>query len=195
MTQACSARRRRVTAGAAALAAAMALAGCVEGLPEAQVGRGDIRNAIAKGELTSPKAATVALVSLEGAPAAVESQFRQSLTAEAANREISITDPVSAHYLVRGYLSAYPGDQGVTVAYTYDVFDAGAKQRRQRVADTMDVPGDAGNPWGAVDAIVVSSLAGRSADELAVALAGTPEAQATAGKVAGAAAVTPSPVN
>ena len=194
MIQAGSARWRRVMAGGSALAMGLALAGCVEGLPEAQVGRGDIRNAIAKGELTSPKAATVALVSLEGAPAVVESQFRQALTSAAATREISITDPVSAHYLVRGYLSAYPGDQGVTVAYTYDVFDAGAKQRRQRVADTLDVPGDAGDPWSAVNATVVSSLVGRSADELAVALAGTPEAQSTAGKVAGA-AVAPSPVN
>lgn len=193
MIQAGSALWRRVTTGSAALAAALTLAGCVEGLPEAQVGRGDIRNAIAKGELTSPKAATVALVSLEGAPAAVDSQFRQALTSEAANREISITDSVSAHYLVRGYLSAYPGDQGVTVAYTYDVFDAGAKQRRQRVSDTMDVPGDAADPWSAVDATVVSSLVTRSADELAVALAGTPEAQANASKVA--ATVATSPVN
>lgn len=195
MIQPSSARWRRVMMGTAALATAMTLAGCVEGLPDVQVGRGDIRNAIAKGELTSPKAATVALVSLEGAPATVESQFRQALTAEAANREISITDAVSARYLVRGYLSAYPGGQGVTVAYTYDVFDAGAKQRRQRVADTMDVPGDAGDPWGAVNATVVTSLVGRSADDLAVALAGTPEAQATAGKVAGGDAAATSLVN
>lgn len=195
MIQAISATHRRVSAGAVALVWGLALAGCVEGLPEAQVGRGDIRNAIAKGELTSPRAATVALVSLEGAPPAVESQFRQALTTEAANHEISITDPVSAHYLVRGYLSAYPGDQGVTVAYTYDVFDAGAKQRRQRVSDTIDVPGDGADAWGAVNATVVSSLVTRSADELAVALAGTPEAQATARSVAGAAAVAPSPVN
>ncbi len=168
-------------------AVAGTLGGCVEQMPEAQVGRGDIRNAIARGQMTSPKAATVALVSFEGAPSTVEGQFRQSFAGEAASREIAITDIASARYLVRGYLAAYPAEQGgVEVSYTYDIFDAGNKRREQRVADTMDVPGDAADPWTAVNAAVLSSIAARSADDLAVSLAGTPEAQAAAGKVAAA---------
>lgn len=172
----------------ALLIACGAVAGCVEQLPDAQVGRGDIRNAIARGQLTSPKAATVALVSVEGAPPAIDLQFRQALTGEAAAREIAITDAASARYLVRGYLSAYPGEDGrVQVAYVYDVFEAGSKQRAQRLSDTLDVPNPGGSdPWAAVNAAVLASLAGRSADDLAVGLAGTPEAQAAAGQVAAA---------
>lgn len=186
---------RRVLSGMTLLLVGAALAGCVEQFPDAQVGRGDIRNAIAKGQLTSPKAATVALVSLEGAPAAVDAQFRQLLTGEAAAREIAMTDAASARYLVRGYLSAYAGEGGgVQVAYTYDVFDAGTKRREQRLSDTIEVPGSGGDPWSAVNATVLASLAGRSADDLAVGLAGTPEAQAAAAKVASAGpAIAPTP--
>lgn len=185
----------RVLSGLTLLALGTALAGCVEQFPDAQVGRGDIRNAIAKGQLTSPKAATVALVSVEGAPASVEVQFRQSLTGEAAAREIAITDAASARYLVRGYLAAYAGEGGtVQVAYTYDVFDASTKRRDQRMSDTVEVPGSGGDPWAVVSGAVLTSLAGRSADDLAVGLAGTPEAQAAAGKVASAGpAIAPTP--
>ncbi len=174
-----SGRARLALTALCGVSLGLMLTGC-EGLPEANVGKGDIRNAIARGQLTSPRAATVALVSLEGAPESVAAQFRQVLTAEAANREITITDPASARYLVRGYLSAYASDGGgVTASYTYDVFDAGAKRRQARVADTLDVPAQGEDPWGAVNRTAIASLAGHSADDLAVALAGTPEAQAS----------------
>lgn len=178
--------------GGALVLACCALAGCVEQLPEAQVGRGDIRNAIAKGQLTSPKAATVALVSIQGAPPAVELQFRQALTGEAAAREITVTDAATARYLVRGYLSAYQGETGgVQVAYAYDVFDALDKRREQRLSDTLDVPSSGGSdPWASVTGTVLASLAGRSADDLAVGLSGTPAAQAAAGQLA---AIAPTP--
>ncbi len=177
----------------AVVVAAAGLAGCVDQLPDAHVARGNIRNAIARGQMTSPKAATVALVSLEGAPAPVEAAFRQTLSTESAAREIALTDAASARYLVRGYLSAYPGESGgVEVAYTYDVFEAGERRRQQRVADTIDVPGDGNDPWAAMTPTVLTSLAGRSADDLAVGLAGTPEAQAlTAGAVTATAASPP----
>lgn len=183
--------RPRVLRGGALLLACCALAGCVEQFPDAQVARGDIRNAIAKGQLTSPRAATVALVSIEGAPLVVEMGFRQALTGEAASREIAVTDAASARYLVRGYLSAYPGENGgVRVAYAYDVFDAVDKRREQRLSDTLDVPGSGGgDPWAAVNAAVLASLAGRSADDLAVGLAATPAAQAAAGQVAAVAPI------
>ncbi len=182
-------RSRRLGAGLIGLALAAALAGC-ETMPEVNVARGDIRNAIARGQLTSPKAATVALVSLEGAPENVAARFRQQLTTEAAAREVTVTDVASARYLVRGYLSAYEGDAGTTVAYVYDVFDAGRKRREQRVTDTIDVPGSPADPWSAVSDQVIASLVGRSADDLAVALGGMPEAQSASGKVAAAPSAT-----
>lgn len=170
------------------------LGGCDGPLPDVHVAKGDIRNAIARGTMTSPRAATVALVSLEGGPDALQVQFRQALAAEAANREITVSDQASARYLVRGYLSAYASDAGTDLSYVYDVFDAGQRRRIRRVNDTITVPAAGSDPWGAVSDAVVTSLAARSADDLAVALAGTPEAQA-AGIGAGpqVAAATPEP--
>ncbi len=194
MRHASSRLARLLARSLAGTALVAALSGCVDNFPDASVGRGDIRNAIARGQMASPRSATVALVSLEGAPDSVATQFRQALTSEAGNREITMTDVASARYLVRGYLAAYPSERGDTVAYVYDVFDAGQKLRTQRVNDAIEVPATSADPWGSVTPQIVASLAGRSADDLAVALAGTPEAQA--GKVAAAGpAVGSSPVN
>ena len=69
------------------------LGGCVDTLPEAHVARGDVRNAIAKGEMTSPRAASVAMASMEGAPESVTARFDQIFAKEAGDREITIAAP------------------------------------------------------------------------------------------------------
>lgn len=154
------------------------LGGCVEGFPEAQVGRGDVRNAVAISKAVSPRGATVSMTSLEGAPADVVARFKQVFARQAADREIAMADSASAHYLVRGYISAYASDSGTEVSYVYDIFDANDQQRVNRVADAMALTGFASDAWALVDDRVMASLAGRSADELASALAATPVAQA-----------------
>lgn len=169
---------RHATRAAAVLAVAAGLAGCVENIPDVAVSRGDVRQAIARGSLRSPKSATVAFASFEGAPGGQAARFKALFDKDAADREIAIVEPSAAHYLVRAYLSAAPAERGVDVVYVYDVFDA-EHRRVERVSDTLTVPASGGDPWAAVDDRVMDSLAGRSADDLAVALSGTPEAQGT----------------
>jgi hypothetical protein len=159
------------------LAAALVLAGCVDEMPDVQVGRADVRAAIARGALKSPRPATVAFASLEGAPADLAARFTALVTKDAANREITVTEPNTARYLVRGYLSAAPGATGTDLVYVYDVFD-GEHRRIERLNDVLTVPGTATDAWTLLDDKAMASLAGRSADDLAVALAGTPEALA-----------------
>lgn len=174
---------RHAAQAAIVLAFASGLAGCVDNIPDVAVSRGDIRQAIARGSLRSPRAATVAFASLEGAPAGQAAQFKAVFDKEAGDREITLVDPATAHYLVRAYLDAAPGERGVELTYVYDVFDA-EKRRVERVADTLTVPSHGAEPWAALDDRAMASLAGRSADDLAVALSGTPEAQG--GQVASA---------
>ena len=50
--------------------------------------------------------ATVAIVSVDGAPADLSTRFRQSLDEAAAARRIASAPPAKARYLVRGYLTA-----------------------------------------------------------------------------------------
>jgi hypothetical protein len=153
------------------------LAGCVDEMPNVAVERGDVRAAIAKGALKSPRDATVAFASLEGAPPALSSRFTALVAKDAADREITMTDPKAARYLVRAYLSASPIETGTELAYVYDLFD-GEHRRIARVNDVLTVPGSAPDAWALLDDKTMASLAGRSADDLAVALADTPEAQA-----------------
>lgn len=175
--------RRRVSGPAVAVVLAAGLAGCVDNIPDVAVSRGDIRQAIARGSLKSPRPATVALASLDAGPGDQAARFKAVFDREAAEREIALVDPKAAHYLVRGYLSAAPGERGTDVAYVYDVFDA-AQRRVERVTDSLTLPATGGDPWAALDDRALASLAGRSADDLAVALSSMPEAQA--GQVAAA---------
>ena len=186
----------RVSALALLLPALIALGGCIDEIPDAAVSRGDVRNAIAKGSMQSPRGATVALASIEGGPSAFEDRFRQAFAKEAADREITMSDPQAAHFLVRGYLSAYPSEKGTDVAYVYDLFDANSRTRVSRINDVITVPGSGADAWALVDNRVMASLAGRSADNLAVLLAATPEARAaTSGTRAVAATGTAKPLN
>ena len=169
------------------LIAGLALSGCVDNLADVTVAKGDVRNAIAKGQMKSPREATVAMTSLQGGTPAMDVRFTQVFAKQAADREITIADAKSAHYLVRGYLSAYASDKGTDVAYVYDIFDASTQHRVSRVNDMITVPGLNPDAWAMVDDRVMESLAGRSADDLAVALAGTPEAQTGSSRTASAA--------
>ena len=154
--------------------AAIGLSGCVESLPDYQASMGNVRPTVAATTGASPRAATMTIASLDGVPDAVGSRFDRIFAKEAASREIAMVDPSAARFLVRGYLSAHLADAGGTeISFVYDIFDAADRRRVGRVADVLTLPGSNPDPWALVDDRVAASLAGRSADVLAAALAGT----------------------
>ena len=150
------------------------LSGCVDNLPDLQLAKGEVRTTLARAQ-TVPHEATVAVASLEGAPDTVQFRFRQSFAKAAAAREITVVDAGAARYLVRGYLSATPGEAGTDVGYVYDIFEAGDHRRVDRVADILTLKDTGAESWTLVDDAVMASLAGRSADQLATALASMPD--------------------
>jgi len=119
--------------------------------------------------------ASVAVVSVEGAPPAIGADFEGRLDAAARSRDIAVVDGAKARYLVRGYLSASPTDDGAEIEYVWDVFTAG-KQRVQRLNDVIEVKGAGDDPWALAGEAVLASVAARSADDLAAFLSNTPEA-------------------
>jgi hypothetical protein len=157
----------------------LSLGACVGDFRAADTGHLDVRAAIADGQMRSPREAGVAIYSLEGAPAPVESRFRQAMAAEASGRQITIAEPALARYLARGYLNAYATETGTAVTYVWDVFDAD-KKRQQRLSDTIMLPDSAADSWSLVDDRALQKVAARSADDLALYLAATPEAVGTA---------------
>src|ERR1700727_668054 len=80
--------------------------------------------------------ATVAIVSVDGAPVDLSTRFRQSLDEAAAARRIALAPPAKARYLVRGYLTASPIEGGAEVDVVWDVFTPD-KQRAQRLRDAI----------------------------------------------------------
>ena len=123
--------------------------------------------------------ASVAIVSVEGAPSAVVARFSQALAGEARARDIVVVDATQARYLVRGYLSAAPTEDGAAIDYVWDLFTAD-KQRVQRLSDEIAVKGSGADPWALADEAALKSVAARSADDLAAYLSNTPEAAAVA---------------
>jgi hypothetical protein len=120
-------------------------------------------------------AATVAIVSVEGAPADRSSHLTQSLDEAAAARRIAVVNPAKARYLVRGYLTASPIEGGAEVDLVFDVFTPD-KKRVQRLSDAIAVRGSGEDAWAMVDDAALDSVAAKSADDLAAYLSNTPEA-------------------
>jgi hypothetical protein len=120
--------------------------------------------------------ATLAIMSVTGAPEALAQRFDQSLEAAATQRAIAISPPTSAKYLARGYLSASLVQDGVAVDFVWDVFTPN-KQRAQRLTDTIVVRGSGDDPWSLVTPAALDSIAAKSADDLAAYLSNTPEAE------------------
>jgi len=119
--------------------------------------------------------ATVALVSLDGAPDAAGDDFRKALTQQFSARRIVAADARKARYLLRFYLAARPEDGGASLTYVIDVFDP-HRARLARLGDEFDVKGS-GDAWSLMSAEALDSVAGQAADEIAAFLSNTPEAK------------------
>ena len=119
--------------------------------------------------------ASVAIVSVEGAPPAIAADFSRRLDGAARARQLAVVDAGKARYLVRGYLSASATEDGAEIEYVWDVFTA-QKQRVQRLNDVIEVKGAGDDPWALAGAAALTSAAARSADDLAAFLSNTPEA-------------------
>ena len=167
---------RALAAASIALGAALALGGCVETAGDLATGPADGSWQFVRRPDASMAGATLAIMSVEGAPEAVAQQFDLSLDAAAAQRQIALSPPTSAKYLVRGYLSASPVKDGAAIELVWDVYTPD-KRRAQRLSDTLVVRGAGDDPWAMVTPAALDSIAAKSADDLAAYLSNTPEAE------------------
>lgn len=160
------------------LGAPLALCGCVDTAAD-MAPSPEAHHQFARREGANLAQATVAIVSIDGAPSAVSASFRRILEGEAHSRDIVVVDAAKARYLVRGYLSADSTADGASIEYVWDVFTAD-KQRAQRLNDVIAVQGSAEDPWSLAGEAALTSVAAKSADDLAAYLSNTPEAVALA---------------
>jgi hypothetical protein len=168
-------RSQTALAGIVGLVSAM-LCGCVEQAAEVAPNVAALRPPLEKRAGVSLAAATVAIVSVDGAPQAIGARFASFLKDDARQRDIVLTDAKAAHYLVRGYLSAEAIQEGAEIEYVWDVFGPD-KRRAFRLNDVLDVKGAGDDPWAIVTDAALKSVADKSADDLAAFLSQTPQAK------------------
>ena len=175
MVQSRGEERRRRAKVAICLGVALAVGGCVERAAEVTP-EATARHIIAKREGMNLSAASVALVSVEGAPPSLGEGFASDVAEAAKSREIRIVDADAARYFLRGYLSARPTEDGAEVEYVWDVFGPD-KRREFRLNDVFEVKGKGDDAWDIVTPRALAGVAAKSADDLAAFLSNSPEAK------------------
>jgi hypothetical protein len=164
---------RALAAGLILLSASVTLSGCNE--VAATPPNADAQAQFALRDDANLAGATIAIASVDGAPADVSARFRQSLDEAAAARRIALAPPAKARYLARGYVTASLIEGGAEVDIVWDVFTPD-KQRAQRLSDAVAVRGSGDDAWAMIDDAALNSVAAKCADDLAAYLSNTPEA-------------------
>ncbi len=164
---------RALAAGLILLSACAALGGCND--VAANPPSADAQAQFALRDDANMAGATVAIASVDGAPADVSSRFRQSLDEAAGARRITLAPPAKARYLARGYVTASLIEGGAEVDIVWDVFTPD-KKRAQRLSDAIAVKGAGDDAWAMIDDAALNSVAAKCADDLAAYLSNTPEA-------------------
>ena len=118
--------------------------------------------------------ATIALVSLDGAPDAEAGDFRNALGRRFSAEGIVAADARRARYLLRVYLAADPEPGGASLDYVVDVFDHG-RARQARLSDSFAVKG-AGDAWSLMSSEALDAAASACAENVAAFLSNAPEA-------------------
>ena len=121
-----------------------------------------------QGSLTSgsPEGVPVAVESIDGAPAPVQTALLNELATAASDRKVELVgSSAEARYRVRGYISTATEDGETKVSYVWDVFDA-QKRRAKRLEGSRPVALASGSV-SAIDKETLSKLAQSSMDEIA----------------------------
>ena len=167
--------RQKSLGWACAIVLSLGLSGCVEQAAQMSPETG-ARPTLVKREGVTLSEATVALVSVEGAPAAVAENFGAAWSEAAKAQEIALVDAGAARYLVRGYLSANATENGAEIEYVWDVFGPD-RHREIRLNDVIAVKGTGADPWALLTPAALQSVAAKSASDLAAFLSRSPEAK------------------
>jgi hypothetical protein len=158
--------RRRALATLTALAAALGTAGCAT---DSRV------NSFAQGSL-----ATLTVDSIDGPPPQVFERFVEALNAEAQAKAVPIVSREgTATYRVRAYLAAQVSRGRTTIAWTFDVYEAG-QQRTLRLTGEEPAGRAGRDAWAMADAQLLRRIAQNGMAGVAQLVNGTLPAEAPA---------------
>lgn len=157
---------RRVFAALALIGTALSAGGC------ATDGR---MNSFAQGS-----GATLAFDSIDGPPPQVFERFVEALNAEAQVKALPIVSrDGTATYRVRAYLAAQISRGRTTIAWTFDVYEAG-QQRALRLTGEEPAGKPGRDAWSVADASLLRRIAQNGMTGVAALMNGTQAPQAPA---------------
>jgi hypothetical protein len=143
----------RSAVGVIAVAASLALAGCIT------TGTTTVSPTAAEG-------ATIIFESVDGPPRPVSARLARSLDQEAAARRlVVVTRGGQALYHIRAYLAANNEGGATSLAWAFDVYDA-ERKRAFRLRGEERAAGGAGGSWNAANDAMLQRIASTSIDQL-----------------------------
>jgi hypothetical protein len=74
-------------------------------------------------------------------------------------------------YVIKGFISVVPGDEGTTAVYVWDVLSPDL-QRLHRISGQTTDPARAGDGWTALSQATLDRIAEQTLDQLAIWMAG-----------------------
>src|SRR5262245_43212559 len=113
----------------------------------------------------------IAIAPIIGTPPEIAAQMTDALVVAGKDRKLTLLPSGGkATYTLRGYLVASSEKQGAKISYIWDVTDAQG-QRVARVSGDEIIAKRAGSdPWSAVDAAAIRSIAGKTTSQIAASL-------------------------
>jgi hypothetical protein len=144
----------RSAMGIVAVAAVLALAGCIT------TGTTTVSPTAAEG-------ATIIFESVDGPPRPVSTRLARSLDQEAAGRRlVVVTRGGQALYHIRAYLAAHNEGSTTTLAWALDVYDAERKRAFRLNGEERAAGGAQGSSWNAASDAMLQRIASTSIDQL-----------------------------
>jgi hypothetical protein len=127
----------------------------------------------------------IAVAPVIGTTPEIADQLTEALVVAGKDRKLTLLPAGSkANYTLRGYLVASSEKQGAKISYIWDVTDAQGSRVTRVQGDEIIAKRAGSDPWSAVDAAAIRSIAGNTTSQLAASLprgggSSTPVAAAT----------------
>lgn len=113
----------------------------------------------------------IAIAPIVGTTPEIAKQMTDALVAAGSERKLTmLPDGSKANYTLRGYLVASSEKQGAKISYIWDVTDAQGSRVTRVSGDELVAKRAGSDPWSAVDAETIRSIAGKTTSQLAASL-------------------------
>jgi hypothetical protein len=115
----------------------------------------------------------IAVAPIVGTTPEISQQLTDALIAAGQDRKLTLLPNGSkANYTLRGYLVASREKRGSKISYIWDVTDTEGARVVRVSGDEVIAKRSGGDPWSAVDAAAIRSIAGKTTSQLAASMPG-----------------------